>query len=200
MSLSIMTSQGEINVPTHSGGGVNLELLNRIEELENKVKQLTDRISTKADRSNYGMTKISDSSDVTEVTGFSLPSREKNPTLEGTMANKMERIKESISVRNIVFSNINTEHLEGNYSNGYKIGSIAIVNIDVYFKDILQSQKFKLLDIDCSPDKTTFSRGIGTNNKYCDFELDDSGTIFVVTGLNNGNFNIRSQIVFKTKQ
>ena len=93
MGLSIMTSQGEINVPTHSGGGVNLELLNRIENLEKAVDVLK---SSRSSTEDFGLSKISDSTTVTTSdSGLVLGAKENNASISGTLANKILKVSDS---------------------------------------------------------------------------------------------------------
>lgn len=101
MSFSIMTPQGEINVPVSSGGGANLDLLNRITQLEQTVSELSGKLDAalklRADNETYGLVQLSDSESVTDGTGLALSAIQNNPTIDGTLANRIAGIRSSIA-------------------------------------------------------------------------------------------------------
>ncbi len=62
------------------------EALQRLENLENETRAL------RATLSDYGLAKLSDSEAVTDSTGLALPATEKNASIEGTLANRIEKV------------------------------------------------------------------------------------------------------------
>lgn len=99
MSILYMMPSGPVQIPSGPGGGVNLELLNRISGIEQTVegiqKTLSDLKNSRADKEKYGLVKISDATSVTKIEGLALPSREKNAALPGTLANLINSAKTS---------------------------------------------------------------------------------------------------------
>ena len=88
------------------GGGINQPALERIAALENTVSILTEALhnitESKATETNYGLAKISESTTVTETgSGLVLSAKEKNPSIDGTLARKMEQIQNSFGVLDI---------------------------------------------------------------------------------------------------
>lgn len=105
MSVSIMTEEGLVAVPTRGGGGTSLELLTRIFSLESTVADLTNRLGDasaeiqrisglRASYSQYGFAMLSDSSTATRGDGLVLPTSEKNAAIDGSLANKIEKVKQ----------------------------------------------------------------------------------------------------------
>lgn len=73
------------------GGGTSIEALKRIEVLE---KELSDLKKTIATTDKYGLSKITRAMDVTETaSGLVLSAKEKNPLVQGSLAEKIEQIK-----------------------------------------------------------------------------------------------------------
>lgn len=131
MGVSLMTKEGEFEVPTR-GGGVNLDLLNlvstlqgtvdlleeRISQLNNTVDELRGKVtSVEASRSStnaYGLTKLTTADWLTDSTGFSLPATEKNPAISGTLAHRIASVNADLT------SKINAANAR---LNGFKIGT-----------------------------------------------------------------------------
>ncbi len=98
MGLYLMTPSGEIPIP--SGGGVNTDILKRITDMESELQLLKQSIATETD---YGLAKITESSTVTEKdAGLVLSAIEKNPAVDGTLANQIK--KSEIKAKTIEFS------------------------------------------------------------------------------------------------
>ena len=96
MSISYMTNNGPVQVPTLSGGGVNLNILNRISVLESEVAALK---RGKATDQEYGLAKISGSQDITETdSGLVLGAVQNNPSVEGTLANRILKTTDGLSI------------------------------------------------------------------------------------------------------
>lgn len=94
---------------------------------------------------------------------------------------------------------INQERVDQSYSYGYKIGKIAILTIDLYFKSVEEYRDFDALLIDSFPNYTMYFRGVSTNNKIIDVALQGDGKIKIIPNSNSGNFNLRMQIIFESK-
>lgn len=94
MGLYLMTQSGEIPIPS---GGANIELLNRICQMEEKIEEIASELSefkkSRADKTNYGLVRLSDASSVTNSDGLALPSSEKNAAISGTLANLINAAK-----------------------------------------------------------------------------------------------------------
>lgn len=74
------------------GGGINLEMLARLQALEDQVSRLRQELSeVKSSRggNDYGLVKLSASGAVTNSTGLALPTSENNAGLTGTLANRI---------------------------------------------------------------------------------------------------------------
>lgn len=74
-----------------SGGGTSLSDRDRIAALERKIELLETTIATEE---IHGLVRLSSSSTVTDSTGLALPSSENNASLEGSIAQRIERCKE----------------------------------------------------------------------------------------------------------
>ena len=68
------------------------------------VSTLISHISLNATANKAGHVKLSDSSAVTDSTGLALPATEKNASLDGTLANKIDALNKSLSVESIEVS------------------------------------------------------------------------------------------------
>ena len=73
------------------------------EEVETKwgkvakaIKTVIDHIATRASITVLGHVKLSDSTEVTEKEGLALPATEKNPNMEGTLANQIDSINTDV--------------------------------------------------------------------------------------------------------
>lgn len=126
------------------GGGINLELLARLQLLENEVSGLRQELTqVKQSRGgeDYGLVKLTSSSTVTDSTGLALPTSENNATVEGTLANRIA--KERLYVDNPNFrwgflkpDTINYDIVSDVYGSCCSIGKIAFINFDCYFKNM----------------------------------------------------------------
>ncbi len=69
-------------------GGVNLELLTRIDALEQAVDQIR---SQKASENVFGFAKLTNAQDVTDANGgLALSAMQNNSSIEGTIANRLD--------------------------------------------------------------------------------------------------------------
>lgn len=87
MSVSIITPQGPVEVPVR-GGGINLELLAKLQALEDQVSGLRQELSeVKASRAgnDYGLVKLSSSQSITNSVGLALPASENNAGISGSL-------------------------------------------------------------------------------------------------------------------
>lgn len=99
-----MQEDGISQVPT-SGGG-NLELLNRMAELENSVSQLYERVSrteqSRATPDTYGLAKATDATNVTQKdSGLVVGAWQLNEGMTDSLANRIADL-ESIKARSCV--------------------------------------------------------------------------------------------------
>ena len=86
------------------GGGTNLQEIRRLESLIQENKKLIQENRSlieemkqlRSDLNTYGFVKLSDSTTVTNSTGLALPSTEKNPAVQDSLANQISKQKESI--------------------------------------------------------------------------------------------------------
>lgn len=89
----------------NSGGGINQSLLDRIdslesesqslkEELDQAMRELQELKSTRATQNNYGLSKISGSSSITTDDGLVLSAKEKNASIDGTIANGQKKLQQ----------------------------------------------------------------------------------------------------------
>lgn len=74
--------------PPQSGGGMTPSEKQKLELLEQKIQDLEGRLATSE---VAGLVKLSASEAVTDSTGLALPAIEKNASIEGTMASKIEK-------------------------------------------------------------------------------------------------------------
>ena len=78
--------------PIRTGGGVNTDLLRRIQSLEVELQSLKEQVATEE---QFGLSKISRSESVTEASsGLVLGAREKNSAVPGTLAAKIKQTKD----------------------------------------------------------------------------------------------------------
>ena len=87
MSVSIITPQGPVEVPVR-GGGINLELLAKLQALEDQVSGLRQELSeVKSSRAgnDYGLVKLSSSQSITNSVGLALPASENNAGISGSL-------------------------------------------------------------------------------------------------------------------
>lgn len=75
-------------------GGVNLELLTRIDALERAVEQIR---SQKASENAFGIAKLTNAQDVTDAnSGLALSAMQNNAGIEGTIANRLDFVQRII--------------------------------------------------------------------------------------------------------
>lgn len=81
-------------------GGGSSELLTRISELENAVSGLLDRVESveqsRAGVEEYGLTKISDSSTITESAGIALSASQNNQSIPNTLAARIAQAQNEL--------------------------------------------------------------------------------------------------------
>ena len=123
------------------GGGTSLEVLSRIAVLEKEISDLKQTIATP---DTYGLSKITDATDVTENNGLVLGAVQNNASVPGTLANKIQSISES---RKFVLL-----PLEVVDESLWQIGATAcfanferkeiVLNMDLYFSESIQRDKW----------------------------------------------------------
>lgn len=131
-----MKEDGISQVPT-SGGG-NLELLNRMAELENSVSQLYERVSrteqSRATPDTYGLAKVTESTTVTESdSGLVLGAKEKNPAFAGGLANQIVTVNQNSMVEIEWDFSSNGLHSIGDAgTNAKRTGNIVFISLRRY--------------------------------------------------------------------
>lgn len=73
----------------------NKAVAEAIEQIESDIARLE---GLKASLSQYGSVKLSSATDVTDSTGLALPATEKNPSIEGSLANRIESLSKNWSL------------------------------------------------------------------------------------------------------
>lgn len=63
------------------------------EKIEEIASELSEVKKSRADKTNYGLVRLSDASSVTNSNGLALPSSEKNAAISGTLANLINAAK-----------------------------------------------------------------------------------------------------------
>lgn len=101
MSVNVQKDGKLVPIAGNSSGGTSPEVEAKLAELESLINQTK---ALRADLETYGMVKLTDSSAVTDSTGLALPATEKNASIEGTLANGIEKVKK-ISQGKSSFSN-----------------------------------------------------------------------------------------------
>ena len=105
-------------------GGVNTELLKRIADIEAELQTLKNQVATEE---KYGLAKITGVTTVTdEDAGLVLGAKEKNTSIDGTLANNIESVKEKFSIKHhqvqLIVDENNVSRLMC-----YSIGNVAFV-------------------------------------------------------------------------
>lgn len=96
------------------GGGTN-------PEIESKIEEILLRIDTHASETEYGMVKLSSASNITTINGFALPAKEKNASIDGTIANTINKINNNVTnVGNSVKNNLTYKDFTGDIASAIK--------------------------------------------------------------------------------
>ena len=103
MSVNLMTQGGLIYVP-QGPGGVNLELLTRIDALEQELFTIKQTIGSDLE---YGLAKVTNSSSVNTENGIAMSAMQNNAAINGTLANAIAGLKNSVRQRPVVISSSN---------------------------------------------------------------------------------------------
>lgn len=97
-------------------GGVSASVLDRINSLESELAALKQEVGlvkeTHATTADYGLTRLSTASDVTNADSFALSAIEKNATQADTLANKIEKMPKTIK-NNLTYNkmyDVNPDH------------------------------------------------------------------------------------------
>lgn len=127
MSISYMKKFGIIPIPVSSVGGANLDFIKRLSDVEREIYRLKEE---KASTDSFGLTKLSNSTDITqENVGLSLSAMQNNASIPGTLRNEIEndRKREPLEITPSMFSApvdlVDQTRVE-------KIGKIAILQIN----------------------------------------------------------------------
>ena len=123
MSVSIMTQNGILEVPTR-GGGINT--LDKISKLESEIEQIKEELKKK-----ISSEKITTNGNVTEE-GYVSDARILNPSISGTLANTVESLK-------------------SNVDSGFGIRQIT--QVEVYSDVVIEPGQWKEFTVDISSKK-----------------------------------------------
>lgn len=130
MSISYMTKSGIIPIPVSSvGGGVNLDFIKRLSDVEREISRIKEE---KASTDSFGLTKLSNSTDVTqENVGLSLSAMQNNASIPGTLRNEIEndRKREFLEITPSMFS-APVDLVDQTYVE--KLGKIAMLQINAH--------------------------------------------------------------------
>lgn len=66
---------------------------------ETLTRMINETKALRATQDVFGMVKLSDASNVTDMTGIALPATEKNPDVEGTLANQIKEANNAIAAK-----------------------------------------------------------------------------------------------------
>lgn len=106
MSMSAMTPNGELEIPTR--GSTSPEVIAKLAYLENAMASAQQEISALKNSiagEDYGLVKLSDRTDVT-ADGIALSARQNNPAIVGTLANSVQAVTNELNesvLKNIRF-------------------------------------------------------------------------------------------------
>lgn len=122
-------------------GGANLDFIKRIEELENKVDQLSEKRAT---TESFGLAKTSSATDVTdESSGTVLSAIQNNAGIKGTLANKIGEIdkkfgeQQFLDITNRISVPIKSS--DGNFV--IRCGNIVFLRLAVMLQNNLEQGK-----------------------------------------------------------
>lgn len=131
MSMSTMTTDGELMVPNGWTGKIdssmsteskrpleNRIITNALQKIDRDIEQL---FQLRSSLSQYGLSKIcpTELTTVTEDNGLVLGAKEKNPAIEGTLANISKKIVQN-KVINIYKASIDVQSINGLYYKYFK--------------------------------------------------------------------------------
>lgn len=131
MSMSTMTTDGELMVPNGWTGKIdssmsteskrpleNRIITNALQKIDRDIEQL---FQLRSSLSQYGLSKIcpTELTTVTEDNGLVLGAKEKNPAIEGTLANISKKIVQN-KVINIYKASIDVQSISGLYYKYFK--------------------------------------------------------------------------------
>lgn len=127
MSISYMTKSGIIPIPVLSVGGANLDFIKRLSDVEREISKLKEE---KASTDSFGLTKLSNSTDITqENVGLSLSAMQNNASIPGTLRYEIEnnRKRELLEITPSMFS-APVDLVD--QTRAEKIGKVAILQIN----------------------------------------------------------------------
>ena len=123
------------------GGGTSLEALSRIAVLE---KELSDLKQTIATPDTYGLSKITDATDVTENNGLVLGAVQNNASVPGTLANKIQSISESMKFKRaeIELPDISVCRMGDTFCFFNETSKLVILHADLYLTENISIEQF----------------------------------------------------------
>ena len=131
---------GTPEVPTAEGGSNSNQIANTEfvkAQIDNLTKAINDATALRASLEAYGLTKVTNSSAVTDSTGLALAATEKNASIDGTLANSISKLNSDIinniphflsytKLIHIPSKTSVTEHISP-YDVGFPINSVLMI-------------------------------------------------------------------------
>ena len=122
--VGLTTSVTELNHVKGVTNGVQTQI-------DNLTKAINDATALRASLEAYGMTKVTNSSAVTDSTGLALAATEKNASIDGTLANQISQLNSDNSKKIIVDGDgyivYKCGHIYEMYLSGYTGGTGKLV-------------------------------------------------------------------------
>ena len=141
-----------------------------------------------------GGAKVTESTSVTEPGKMAADARQLNAAIEGTLANLVEKQRE---ISEMSISRPVSDNILANYSIGYCLGRMAIINVDVYLEDISPYTTYLMLSVDKKPINTC-TQTINTGGSAFDVSLDTNGDLKMGSAAASGAFSFRTIFVYFT--
>ena len=160
--------------------------------MENWKKSIRGGVQ-EATAERAGIVKLCSLTDVTDSTGKALPASEKNPAVEGSLANLMQ---EGMKTQDINLTFMENSYILGNYSSGFLTGNAGVLNCDIYIENASPYVLIELLSINRTLNRQ-YRTSILTSAGFSDVFLDTDGVLKLGTGTLSGSFNSRFQLIFR---
>lgn len=208
MSISQFGPSGETQIPAgwalppdrelslNSRNAVGNDIITaELQKIDHDIETL---LELRASLTGYGLAKVTESRDVTDMSGgLVLSARENNANVPGTLRNEIEKQKEFFSVKGIQITDRNTDCIENDYSFGFTSGNIGVLCIDTYFKNAPTGVEIPLFKINRTLPRTIFVYSMSSLWKVCCGAIDEEGNVTFYPLSNSGSFNSRIQLIFQ---
>lgn len=152
-------------------------------------------MNLRADLTKAGMVRLTDASNITNTIGKALAATEKNPALEGTLANQIEKQQE---VSEISISRSASDNIQADYSTGHSQGKMVVLNLDIYLRDIKPYTTYILLTVDQKKPIGVCRQTINVSGSAFDIGMDTNGTLTMGSAAASGDFSFRSIFTYFT--